>query len=281
MILIADSGSTKTDWRIIPTDGKITAIKTIGFNPYFITSNEADTVIQDKLLPFISPQQVEQLHFYGSGCGKQDMKDKLEQILSKHFPTTSIHVDTDLTGAARALCGHTPGLCGIMGTGANSCYYDGTKITINPPSLGYLLGDEGGGAHLGKMLLRSYLTHEMPHDLYLLFHHQQNPHNINLIQKLYHHDAPGRYLASLCLFLKEAPQNSFTHQIIAQNFDDFFRYHGPAYQQYQQVPFHFTGSLAAFFPQQLKRSAQQAGFTMGNIIQAPIDNLIQYHMELL
>ena len=166
-ILIADSGFTKTDWRLIKSDGSIEQARTQGINPYYQTIDEMQEVVQD--LYGQIPEVLDKVYFYGTGCSSETNRDKIAQLLNQFYPSAKVDVNHDLLAAARSLCGDEVGIACIMGTGTNSCLYDGSKITSNVPSLGWAIADEGGGTYLGKILITDYYRKDMPKNLRVIF----------------------------------------------------------------------------------------------------------------
>ena len=278
MIIIADSGSTKCDWKLVDSSGIKQHFSTKGYNPFFYTSE----VIYKELQPVFSniemAKTVKKVVFYGAGCSDDFhsgiVKDGLQQV----FQASEIEVQHDLLAAARATCGTKAGLACIIGTGSNSCLYDGKNVIDNVSNLGYLMGDEGSGSHLGKALIRAYAYREMPADLMRRFEQKYNFTNIRQIVKtVYESSTPNVYLASLSRFYSENSTHEFIQQLVAKSFRAFTQRHLLKYQSAQNLPAHFVGSIAYYFKDILKFVLQSEGIELGLIIKQPIDNLVEYH----
>ena len=192
MMLIADSGSTKTHWCLVDNNGK-KLIQTIGINPYQMNYEAIKEVLENDLFPFLSSETIKDIHFYGAGCSTDQKCNQIDSVLQDFFKTANIEVHHDLLGAARALCGHERGIACILGTGCNSCYYDGDEIKEQIYSLGYVLGDEGSGAYMGKLLIRDFYQNRMPADIQHLFQQDFNPVLEHILDNIYNQPRPNRY----------------------------------------------------------------------------------------
>ncbi len=277
MILIADSGATKTDWRVIYSRDDIRSFQTIGFNPFFIDSLHIRNELERELVPFIDSGQKE-VFFYGAGCSAVEQCIIIEDGLKPIFPDARIKVESDLLGAARALCGHQEGIACILGTGSNSCFFDGKKITENVPSLGYLLGDEGSGAYIGKVLIKEILSLSAPSDIREMFANKYNYNKVDILTHLYKHEFPNRFLASFTNFVSENISHPFMQTLVHDAFCIFFDTQVLKYQRYKEVSIYFTGSVAFYFADILKNVAKERGIEIKNIVQSPIAGLIEYHL---
>ncbi|MCC9136427.1 hypothetical protein ACFSKU_06205 [Pontibacter silvestris] len=281
MILIADSGSTKTDWRMMDASGVHEQVFTAGINPQYLDSNQIYTIFEQELLPNLKEKTPTVIYYYGAGCSSPERNLRVEQALQKVFPNSEAHVDHDLLAAARALCGHQPGVACILGTGSNSCLYDGKKVVDNVPSLGFLMGDEGSGAYLGKMLIRAYLYRELPEELATSLKNRYNLTKDGILDAVYYTDMPSTYLATFAKFMHEKRKDPVVHAMIHENFTDFFERHVCKYKGFTEVPVNFVGSVAFHFSDTLHQVAKKYGAHIGNIIQSPSEGLIKYHQELL
>lgn len=281
MILIADSGSTKTDWRFINADATLQQAQTAGFNPMYQEPEEIYPVLRDSLLPQLQHKAPDAIYYYGAGCSSPERNKRVEDALRLAFPNSEVHVDHDLLAAARALCGHKPGIACILGTGSNTCLYDGQHIVDNVPSLGFLLGDEGSGAYLGKLLIKAYLYRELPDELAQALKNTYNLSKDEILDELYGSDMPSRYMAKFARFMDEKRKNPIIHAMIYENFSEFFERHVCKYKGYTEVPVNFVGSIAFYFSEILLQVARKYGLTVETIIQSPSEGLIQYHQELL
>ncbi|MBK6964185.1 MAG: hypothetical protein IPH20_09605 [Bacteroidales bacterium] len=277
MILIADSGSTKTDWCLIDTNGDRKTIQTIGINPYHMNSIAIREVLDKELYPFIYPDKVKEIFYYGAGCSTERKCQTIDNVLHDFFNLASIEVHHDLLGAARALCGHEAGIACILGTGSNSCYFDGYEITDNVVSLGYLLGDEGSGAYMGKQLLIDYFQGKIPGDIIEKFNHQFKPTVETILDALYNQPRPNRFLASFSPFILENIHHSYMKELVTNCFDDFFRINVSKYNNYKSVNVNFLGSVAYYFRDILQVSAEKAGIKTNKIYRSAIDGLIGFH----
>lgn len=278
MILIADSGSTKTDWRIIDKEGAIAQAKTVGINPYHLQEEQIVEILRNELLPQIKPS-VAQVHFYGAGCATETASSSVKNALSAVFAEAEIHVYTDLFAAARALCGHEPGIACIIGTGANSCLYDGKEISDNIPPLGYILGDEGSGTYIGKELLNRYLKRDMPAPLSQQFEKRYQITVADVLENTYQKPQANRYLASFSKFAFHHLKHPYIAHMIYDGFTAFFDKNICKYAHYQQYSVHFTGSIAFYYGNMLRQVANDKGVTVRNIMETPIAGLTLYHQQ--
>ena len=281
MILIADSGSTKTDWRIINETGVLEQVSTAGINPQYLDADKIYSLIASSLLPNLKEKNPSAIYYYGAGCSSPERNQRVHSALSRAFTNCDINVDHDLLGAARALCGHEPGIACILGTGSNSCLYDGKNIIDNVPSLGFLMGDEGSGAYLGKMLIRAYLYRELPEDLALSLKNTYNLTKDSILDSVYYSDMPSTYLATFAKFMHEKRKKPAIHAMIYENFAEFFERHISKYEGFTELPVSFVGSIAYHFSDTLKQVAKKYGVKTGQIIISPSDGLIDYHLQLL
>ena len=277
MMLIADSGSTKTDWCLIDNNGERKTVQTIGINPYHMNSAAIKEVLDKELYPFIFPDAVNEIYYYGAGCSTERKCQTIDNVLQDFFTKASIEVHHDLLGAARALCGSEPGIACILGTGSNSCFYDGNDITENVVSLGYLLGDEGSGAHMGKQLITDYFHREIPSDIVADFNEKYNPSVEFILDSVYNQPRPSRFLASFSPFLLENINHPYIKNLVTNSFDEFFRKNVSKYNNYQNVKINFTGSIAFFFREVLLESARKAGIVPNKIYRSAIEGLIEFH----
>ncbi len=277
MTIIADSGSTKTDWCLINAAGEVKTVQTTGLNPYFLDEDGVLNILKKDLYPFLDNKKVEQVFFYGSGCALPHKKQVLQYALDFFFMHADIDVENDLLGAARALCGAESGLVCILGTGASSCLFDGKQISERLPSLGFLLGDEGSGAFLGKRLLTASLNGELPDHLQKLFSQKYTYELSEILERVYRQPFPNRFLASFVEFLIEHKTDSFVKELVCSAFDDFFKKQVLRYTNYEKYPLHFVGSVSFSFSDELRKSAQNNGLTISKIEQTPLAGLLEFH----
>lgn len=283
MILIADSGSTKTDWRLVDDEGNVSQYSTIGFNPYFQTSDQIADEIKRGLVPYIKEPGFAssdfELYFYGSGCSNFNRSKLVEKALKHNFPKAEVEVNHDLLAAARALCGSDEGIAAILGTGSNSCYYNGKEITENVPSLGFIFGDEGSGTHIGKKFAKSYMKNELPKALAEKFYEQYQLNKDDILEKVYMKPMPNKFLASFCTFVSQNMDERCMFDIVSNCFTQFFELHICKYPKHKQVKFNCVGSVGFYFSDPLKKVAEQKGVSVGKIIDTPIADLVKYHTE--
>lgn len=278
MFLIADSGSTKTDWRLVGS--QIVQAQTEGFNPYFIGSDYLAKSIETNLLPKLEEAPTA-IYFYGTGCADSQKAQLIADGLEQVFGKISIEVHTDLVGAARALCLHQEGIACILGTGSNSCFYDGQKIVYTRPNLGYILGDEGSGTDLGKRLLQDYLHQNMPVDLYATFQKRyQNPTRNQLIDRIYSQPFANRYMAGYAKFLFDHLDTAYCANLVSNSFRDFFEKYILRYSDPKKYLIHFTGSVAFYFSGILREIAKEYGLSVKHILETPIAGLTLYHQKI-
>ena len=277
MKIIADSGATKTDWCLINGAGEVKTVQTIGLNPYFLDEDGVLNILRKDLYPFLDNKKVDQVFFYGSGCALPHKKQVLQCALDFFFIHADVEVENDLLGAARASCGSENGLVCILGTGASSCLYDGKEVAEHLPSLGYILGDEGGGAFLGKQLISAYFCNELPDHLQKLFEQKYPASLAEVLDKVYKQPFPNRYLASFVEFLNEHKTDSFVKELLGSAFDTYFKKQVLRYPDYDKYSLHFIGSVSYFFSDELHKSAKNYGLTISKIEQTPLDGLLEYH----
>lgn len=279
MKLIAESGSTKTDWRLINNKNEISDFETIGLNPYFVSSDDIKEELEKNLLPFLNPLSVEEVFFYGSGCGNLQKKDIVRDPLEQFFRLAKVEVEHDLLGSARALCGRTKGIACILGTGSNSCLFDGEEIIENIPSVGYFFGDEGGGAFLGKKFIGAYLRDELPIDLKVEFE-KHFPYRFDIIlDTIYKKQFPNRFLASFAPFFLSSINVPYIRSMVFDSFDLFFHYQISKYTDFKTQKIGFTGSIAYFFSEILMEVAQKWGIVVDKIVKKPMEGLTKFHQS--
>jgi len=273
--LIADSGSTKAEWCLIDGKKKKTFF-TQGLSPYFFTAIEIQQILEAELKSKIKTIP-DEIFFYGTGCSNPVNSKLVKTALKKVFPQSIIAVDHDLMGAAKALCGREKGIACILGTGSNSCFYNGKKIVKNSPGLGYVLGDEGSGAYLGKKVIQYYLYNTFDADLMDRFNAKFNTSNNEILEAVYKKPLPNRYLAGFAVFLAENRGHYMIENIIEDSFNDFFFNHVYKYRESWTMPVNFIGSVAYGFRDVLKEMCNSYELQLGKVLQKPMDGLIKYH----
>ena len=276
MILIADSGSTKTDWALQSASGSWGRFHTQGINPFHQDRAVIAGILRQELLSKLNPDEVSCVYFYGSGV-RPELESVMTALLQEAFPQAGqVEAHSDLLGAARALCGHNYGIASILGTGANSCLYSGKTIIQNTPALGYILGDEGSGGVLGKHFLHELYKGVLSDNIRKEFEREYGLNMADVIQRVYREPMPNRFLASLAPFIHRHLSDEAVKQIVVNNFRDFFRYNIRPYGQ-TAMPVSCVGSIAWHFRDQLAEAAEAEGFRLGKILQSPIEGLIEYH----
>ena len=278
MILIADSGSSKTDWRVLSHHGSIQQAKTIGFNPFYQPPEHFDKDIREVLLPQIS-KEVEAIYYYGAGCSTEANRNIIKDVLSKYFDNAHIVVSHDLLAAARALCGDQSGIACIIGTGVNSCYYDGSNIVENVSSLGFILGDEGSGSHLGRKLVADYMRKDLPQEISDRFYKRYELERDQILERVYQGEMPGRFLASFSKFIFQNIKSPYCHRLVYESFRLFFEKNVMKYDNYKNMPIHFTGSVAFYFNNILRQAAADLSIHVGNVVESPIAGLTLFHQK--
>ena len=279
MKLVVDSGSTKSDWGFFNTPYDLKVYKTQGMNPLHIHGDELKTIISHELLdknPDIKPDQVKELFFYGSGCANNTICSQMENILKDYFPNASITVDSDMLGAARALCGNSEGVACVLGTGSNSCLYNGSTVKDQVPSLGYILGDEGSAAALGRRLINDCFKRQLPENVCKEFLEKYSLTKDIVIENVYRKPMANRYIANFATFLIDKRDIPEVHKLLVQCFSDFFTRNVISYHK-PWMPVHFVGSLANSFSDELREAADSLGMTIGKIVTSPMEGLVEYH----
>ncbi len=277
MILIADSGSTKTDWVFLDKGENIQRYTTTGFNPYYVPGEEMVNTIEKELVPFIDHQNVRYIYYYGSGCSTEKKRFIVEEALEKVFRNASIEVYHDLLGAARGLFLNQPGIACIIGTGSNSCLYDGTSIIENIPSLGYFFGDEGSGAYIGKLFFSSLLRNELPLNISDDFYRRHPLGLEDILDAVYNQPRPNRFLSSFMEFILEHHEEPIIHELLFHALDDFIQEQVMKYTGYENHVVSCAGSVGFYLRALFREVAEQYDIKVGEIIKDPVDGLIQYH----
>jgi N-acetylglucosamine kinase-like BadF-type ATPase len=275
-ILIADSGSTKCEWCFISAGRKQT-IETQGASPYFLNESQFEGMMQKELVPALKNKIPTHIYFYGTGLAAVANRTMYRKAISRIFPESKIEVAHDLTGASRALCGEKKGIVAILGTGSNSGYYNGKKIVRNRPGLGYVLGDEGSGAYLGKKVLQYYLYKTFDAELHTKFLKKYGLVATDILDAVYKKPLPNRYIASFVLFLAENRGHYMIENIIEDGLWDFFSVHLAHYPESGKIPVYFTGSVAFGFQDILKELCKTFGWQVGKFLAKPMEGLISYH----
>ena len=275
-VLIADSGSTKTQWCLLQ-DGKKKMISTQGISPYFLNDDSLGIILRKELAPKMVNMPVDDIFYYGTGCSNPDNISLIKRGLKKIFPSAKINVQHDLMGAARALCGDKKGIACILGTGSNSCFYNGKRIVKNSPGLGFILGDEGSGSHLGKKVVQYYLYNTFDAELMEKFQSKYSADASEILDNVYKRPLPNRYLAEFVSFLTENRGHYMVENIIEDSLNDFFFNHIYKYRESWSLPINFAGSVAFGFKDVLAQMCSDFELTLGTVIKDPMEGLIKYH----
>ena len=278
MILIADSGGSKTDWRLIDKNGLVSQASAPGFNPYYQPIEDLKKHLREILLPKIN-DQVNKIFFYGAGVSSQKNQLTIKNAFLEFFPQAEIEIGWDLLAAARALCGYEPGIACILGTGSNSCLYDGKKIVDNVANLGWILADEGSGAYLGRIFLVDYLRNKIPAELASHFRERYPLSREEFLEKVYQQEKPSAFLASFMKFIFQHLKEPYCYKLVYDGFTAFYENNVMQYNNYQNLKVHFTGSIAYYFSDILRQVANDKGITVKNILEGPIAGLTLYHQN--
>ncbi|MCX2573262.1 N-acetylglucosamine kinase [Pedobacter sandarakinus] len=278
MILVADSGSSKTDWMGY-IDGKTIKFDTPGINPYFLSEEEISKLVARNETMMLYADKVKEIYFFGAGCSSPDKHEVVSNGLSAIFKNAFISVDHDLLGSVYATCGNAEGLNCILGTGSNICYFDGKKIHDGHHGLGYVLGDEGSGTFFGKKILLSFLYKKMPADLSAEFKKAFPLEKEQIITNVYQKPFPNIYLASFSRFMASHKDHPFILEILRSGFQEFVNTNIKDYPKYTQVPCHFVGSIAYYYQDVLKSVLVKNGIEPGKILQKPIQELFNFIIQ--
>lgn len=276
--LIADSGATKAEWCLV-NGKKRTTFFTQGISPYFLTTAQIADLLRTELLPQLGKKRPEVIYYYGTGCANPVNARSVKKALREVFGSLPIQVTHDLEAAARALCGRKPGIACILGTGSNSCYYNGKKIIKNSPGLGYVLGDEGSGAYLGKKVIQYYLYGTFDEELRGRFDLTYTTGKAEILEAVYKKPFPNRYLAGYARFLAENRGHYMIENIIEDGINDFFFTHLCKYNESWKMPVHFVGGVAFGFQDVLRELCLLYEFEQGRILKNPMPGLVEYHKE--
>jgi N-acetylglucosamine kinase-like BadF-type ATPase len=276
MIIVAESGSTKTDWVVQDNGNILTRVATEGYNPNYFPAAVLEKSAMD-LAVKIDANAVKKVFFYGSGCSSSQAKSKVRAALDVAFPCSVINVYHDLYGGARALFGSGPGIASILGTGSSSCLFKDGEIASAVPSLGYLLADEGSGFQLGQMLINAYFKNDLPDDLRQLFEDENKLELGRFINELYALEKPNSLISSYAPFVVKHQEHPFIAELVMKSFASFFEENILKYPDYQNYPLGFVGSIAFLFSDELKKVSAHYGMKIEKIIKGPIDELVNFH----
>jgi len=274
MILIADSGTTKTEWCMINDGGTSETLKTPGINPFYQEEENISAILQKE---FTSTKKFDSIYFYGAGCINKEKQDIVRNSLMQVFESKRIFIGSDLLAAAHSMCQDQSGIACILGTGSNSCYYNGSEIVANVSPLGFILGDEGSGAVLGKKLIGDILKKQLPQSLINDFFETYHTTAAEILENVYKKPFPSRYLADFTKFLSKNIKHPEIENIVIKSFHEFVIRNLRQYPDIEQMAIHFTGSIAFHFEVQLRKVIEEQNLILGNIERAPMKGLIRYH----
>ena len=272
MIAIADGGATKCDWALVENGEIVERIKMAGINPFSVPEEQIRTVVKEEFMPVASRYDITHIWFYGAGCGMAG--ETVKRVLADHFPSAEIVVGSDIDGAAMACCGDGDGIVCILGTGVSSMLVEGGKCTKRLPGPGYILGDEGSGTVMGKMLLSDFIYNQLPPHLLKLFNEEFNTSLTEIVDRTYHKPAANRFFSSFTPFISRHIEEEYCQNIVRYNFE---RLAQRSLSQYDtdRLKVNFVGSVAAIFESFLTEVLEKYGMTKGVIVRSPIDNLVK------
>lgn len=279
MILLADSGSTKTDWGLVENGKLVKRLRTSGMNPFQMSEEAITEEIKTHLVPELPGTVLDEVHFYGAGCTKEKQPIVERALRANLTINGECEVASDMLGAARGICGHKPGIACILGTGSNSCSYDGKNLVKNVSPLGFILGDEGSGAVLGKLLVGDVLKNQMPKAITKRFFEKYKLTSAEIIDRVYRQPKPNTFLASFVPFLEENIDEPKIYNLVKESFRSFLRRNVMQYDGWQTLPIGFNGSIAKIYKKPLLEALEEEGMHLGRIIQAPMEAMVEYHVE--
>ena len=282
LTLIADSGSTKTDWVLIDRTNILSNLKTIGFNPYFQTKDQISLELKEHLKPYLNDHisKIEHIFYYGAGCSNEANCKIVLDGIHNVLDLKNININHDLLAAARALCGRKPGIASILGTGSNSCLYDGTNVIENVPSVGYLFGDHGSGANIGMRFIQAYFDDELPQKIKDAFE-KHGYHREEILNNVYKKPMPSRYLASINKFVSENIKDVYVRKLVKSCFENFFNSQISKYPNSREYTVNSVGSVGFYYKDILAEVSNEKGYKLGKVIKSPMDGLVEYHQSLL
>jgi glucosamine kinase len=280
MILVADSGSSKTDWLLSLSPQKVLQFRTAGLNPYFLSEKEIVKILQEQAADMIAyGPDIDEIYFFGAGCSSPDRHEIVSNALSQLFPKSYISVDSDLLGSAYATCGHEKGLCCVLGTGSNISFFDGEDIHDGQHGLGFVLGDEGGGTWFGKALVTDFLYGNMPADIAEKFDETYHLDKEVVIKEVYQASNANSYLAAFSKFLSEIRPSPYAQNLLRRGLLEFIDTNIKSYPEYHNYKCNFVGSIAYVFTDELKAICRENGVHVGKVIQQPIHDLLKFILK--
>jgi N-acetylglucosamine kinase-like BadF-type ATPase len=280
MILVADSGSSKTDWLLHIPQQEPVSFKTSGLNPYFLGEKEIAKIIHDQAPAMLDyADKIEEIYFFGAGCSSPDRHEIVSNAISLYFPKAYISVDSDLLGCAYATCGHEKGICCVMGTGSNISFFDGEEIFEGQHGLGYVLGDEGSGTWFGKTLITDFLYGRMPAEINDKFEQTYHLNKDIVIKNVYQKPNGNTYLATFSKFVSEVKTTPYGQEVLERGLLEFIKTNIKSYPEYHKYKCHFVGSIAYFFGDELTALCHQEGVKTGKVIKQPIHDLMAFILK--
>ena len=277
MIAIADSGSSKTDWVFLSSNAAPIPATTAGFNPVYHNSRQIREELSNSFRDLDFLTQVKKVFFYGSGCWDEKRAGIIIEGIQPFLPQAQFFIEHDLLGAARAACGENPGITCILGTGSNSCLYDGNEIIDNVTNLGYLLGDEGSGIHMGKMLIQAYFYRELPDEVAREVASHFPGGKTDILEKVYGSEKPNTFIASFASLIGKYASHPFIQDLIKRSIGQFLDRQVCKYEGHKKLPVHFIGSISHHFQSHVIECCQERGLRVGKIFSKPIDELVKFH----
>ncbi|ASK31822.1 ATPase [Chryseobacterium sp. T16E-39] len=282
MVAIVDGGSTKCDWVILDDFKKVfMKTETIGFNPNNIAAELIVPEIEKNINLSAVRNSITKVFFYGSGCGIPENCATIERELSKFFTKADVLAKEDLMAAAYAAYTGKPAIVCILGTGSNSCYFDGKNLKIKLPSLGFLIGDEGSGSAIGKQLVRRFFMQKLPKDLHEEFEDTYHLTIEDALKNMYHTSRPNAYLANFNKFVVERKDHPYFQKMVFEEMKNFFEYQVLPYEESQEAEINFIGSIAYYYEETLRSAAAELNLNVGKIVQKPIESLVNYHIKYI
>jgi N-acetylglucosamine kinase-like BadF-type ATPase len=279
MLLIADSGSTKCDWALVEGDRIVMECSTMGFNPYFHSASFILSKLQENSPLSEAAAQVTRVYFYGAGCSSQSLDKVVEEALSQFFSHASVVVDHDLLAAAYATWDGQPAISCILGTGSNSCFFDGDSLYEEVPALAYILGDEGSGSYYGKKLIAAWFYKRLPSHIHDRFKEQFDLTMEDVVEHVYTRPHANVYLASFMKFFSQFREDPWVKEMILEGMKAFLDVHVCSFPNYRTVKTHFVGSVATYFEDRLREAAAELGVNVGQVIKKPIHGLVKFHLQ--
>lgn len=281
MIFIVESGSTKSDWVLLDDKNNQSFYSTMGFNPYFHSTELIETELKKNSPLMLVAYEVTEVFFYGAGCSSDKMNAIVENGLSRVFTNAKIHVDHDLVACAYATYLGRPGISCIIGTGSNSCHFDGNEVSEVVPALGYILGDEGSGSYFGKKLLSAYLYHQLPKHLAQDFEEMYGLDKDAIVDKVYREPNANVFIAAFMPFIAKHSDEPYFQTMMEQGFKHFMEVHVCCYPSFKSADIHFVGSLAGIFRAALDRAAASLGISVTSVVRKPVEGLVNYHLKYI